>query len=254
VRARTPGGTTLNLAYTVGKLISVSPGSAVRRINTPSGEFYALKRSKVTDESINELEMLKRLRHPNVVVLHFYFNADTTRSIPTLNLVMELMERTLREEMTKVSRRGMTFPVFYTRVYFYQMLRGLAYLHSLDIRHGDVKPENVLIEQKVDLEALADKLCKHLNKHLHPEPEEEAAAAALVEEPTKRRSPKELAQMYYAAFPALENSPQVQTQRVSWDGRHIIELHEREQQNAEGATRELMQEQQLRSKLHSPTQ
>ncbi|KAL1473964.1 hypothetical protein MTO96_021700 [Rhipicephalus appendiculatus] len=108
-------------------------------------------------------------------------------------------------------------------------------------------------EQKAGLEALVDELCRRLNNHLHPESEEEAAAAAPVEEPVKRRSPKELAQMYYAAFPALENSPQVQAQRVSWDGRHIIELHEREQQNAEGANWELMQEQQLRSKLDSPS-
>ncbi|XP_049267810.1 uncharacterized protein KIAA0232 isoform X1 [Rhipicephalus sanguineus] len=108
-------------------------------------------------------------------------------------------------------------------------------------------------EQKAGLEALVDELCRRLNNHLHPESEEEAAAAAPVEEPVMRRSPKELAQMYYAAFPALENSPQVQAQRVSWDGRHIIELHEREQQNAEGANWELMQEQQLRSKLDSPS-
>ncbi|XP_049516597.1 nascent polypeptide-associated complex subunit alpha, muscle-specific form-like [Dermacentor silvarum] len=109
-------------------------------------------------------------------------------------------------------------------------------------------------EQKAGLETLVDELCRRLNNHLNPESEaEEAAAAAPVEEPLKRRSPKELAQMYYAAFPALDNSPQVQAQRVSWDGRRIIELHEREQQSAEGANWELMQEQQLRSKLDSPS-
>ncbi|XP_075532755.1 uncharacterized protein LOC142565984 isoform X1 [Dermacentor variabilis] len=106
---------------------------------------------------------------------------------------------------------------------------------------------------KAGLETLVDELCRRLNNHLNPESEMEAAAAAPVEEPLKRRSPKELAQMYYAAFPALDNSPQVQAQRVSWDGRRIIELHEREQQNAEGANWELMQEQQLRSKLDSPS-
>lgn len=112
-------------------------------------------------------------------------------------------------------------------------------------------------EQKCGLETLVDELCRRLNKHLHPqsdEPETEAAAAPPQEEAVKRRSPKELAQMYYAAFPALENSPQVQAQRVSWDGRRIIELHEREQQTmeGEGSDWESIQEQQLRSRLDDP--
>uniref|UniRef100_G3MLN1 Uncharacterized protein n=2 Tax=Amblyomma TaxID=6942 RepID=G3MLN1_AMBMU len=113
-------------------------------------------------------------------------------------------------------------------------------------------------EQKFGIEALVDELCRRLNSHLNPESHGEAAAAQAaaappVEEPVKRKSPKELAQMYYAAFPALENSRQVQAQRVSWDGRRIIELHEREQQHAESVNWELLQEQQLRSKLDSPS-
>uniref|UniRef100_A0A1E1XBG9 Uncharacterized protein n=1 Tax=Amblyomma aureolatum TaxID=187763 RepID=A0A1E1XBG9_9ACAR len=108
-------------------------------------------------------------------------------------------------------------------------------------------------EQKFGLEALVDELCRRLNSYLHPESHAEAAAAPPMEEPVKRKSPKELAQMYYAAFPALENSLQVQAQRVPWDGRRIIELHEREQQHAESVNWELLQEQQLRSKLDSPS-
>ncbi|KAL3173736.1 hypothetical protein MRX96_041540 [Rhipicephalus microplus] len=107
-------------------------------------------------------------------------------------------------------------------------------------------------EQKAGLEALVDELCRRLNNHLHPE-SGRSCRSRPEEETFNHRSPRELAQLYYAAFPALENSPQVQAQRVSWDGRHIIELHEREQQNAQCANWELMQEQQLRSKLDSPS-
>lgn len=115
-------------------------------------------------------------------------------------------------------------------------------------------------EQKCGIEALVDELCKRLKNHLHPKLEapavEAAAAAAPQEESAKRRSPKEQAQMYYAAFPALENSPHVQAQRVSWDGRRIIELHEREQlvteKDGECSNWVSIQEQQLRSRLDDP--
>lgn len=90
-------------------------------------------------------------------------------------------------------------------------------------------------EQKSGIEALVDELWRRLNTHLHPQADGGAVACAPVEEAVKRGSPRELAQMYYAAFPALENSPQVQAQaqRVAWDGRRIIERHERAQQDAE---------------------
>lgn len=111
-------------------------------------------------------------------------------------------------------------------------------------------------EQKAGLEELVDELCRRLNNYLHPVPPgAEGAEAAPPEEPLRPKTPKELAQMYYAAFPALERTHDVRTQRPSWNGRRIIELHERgeEQQFAEGENWESIQEQQLRSKLDNPS-
>lgn len=112
-------------------------------------------------------------------------------------------------------------------------------------------------EQKTGLEELVDELCRRLSNYLHPVPRgAEAAEAAPPEEPLRPKTPRELAQMYYAAFPALERTHDVLIQRTTWNGRRIIKLHERggEQQFvAEGENWETIQEQQLRSKLDNPS-
>lgn len=110
-------------------------------------------------------------------------------------------------------------------------------------------------EQRAGLEELVDELCRRLSDYLHPESPAEAAAAAPPQEPLRPKTQRELAQMYYAAFPALERTHAVRAQRPSWNGRHIIEMHERggEQQFAEGENWALIQEQLLRSKLDNPS-
>lgn len=37
------------------------------------------------------------------------------------------------------------------RLYMYQLLKGLAYMHSLHLMHRDVKPENLLISDRKEL-------------------------------------------------------------------------------------------------------
>ena len=52
------------------------------------------------------------------------------------------------------SKRPMPDPL--VKLYSYQMLRGLAYIHSIGICHRDIKPQNVLVDPETHIVKLCD--------------------------------------------------------------------------------------------------
>ncbi|XP_064465817.1 uncharacterized protein LOC135377382 [Ornithodoros turicata] len=105
-------------------------------------------------------------------------------------------------------------------------------------------------EQKNSIEALVDELCRRLDNHLQSG---KAPATATVQ--VLERSPQELAQMYYAAFPALSSAAE-EPRRVSWDGRRIIRRHEQRRRRDLNALRDSLcqtpEERRLRRQLSDP--
>jgi len=89
---------------------------------------------------MDEVNILKTLKHPNIIGIHEVFETDTT-----LYLVLELV--TGGELFDKIVGEG-SFPEEKTRHYFKQMLDATAYLHGQGIAHRDLKPENILMKDK----------------------------------------------------------------------------------------------------------
>ncbi|KFM56853.1 Cyclin-dependent kinase 17, partial [Stegodyphus mimosarum] len=117
-----------------------------------TGNLVALKQIRLEHEegapctAIREVSLLKDLRHNNIVTLH-----DIVHTEKTLTLVFEYMEGDLKTYMEKVGRICMNN----VKLFLFQLLRGLAYCHRRKILHRDLKPQNLLINDKGELK-LAD--------------------------------------------------------------------------------------------------
>ncbi len=133
--------------YEVKALIGKGSFSKVLRIEDRSTkERFALKVIEKLPAQGNrymiELNILKRVRHPNVVCLHEVFHSNRK-----VYLVLEL------------AFGGDLFDRVYTKGYFSEVpgrkivhmtLSGVAYLHNLGITHRDLKLENLLFRESGD--------------------------------------------------------------------------------------------------------
>ncbi|KAL1925526.1 uncharacterized protein VTP21DRAFT_409 [Calcarisporiella thermophila] len=120
----------------------------------PSGEVVAIKKVLQDRRYKNrELEIMQSLSHRNI------------KDEVYLNLVLEFVQGTLFREQLLYVRARQPMPLFYVKLYMYQLFRSLAYIHMLGICHRDIKPQNLLLDP-VTKEL---KLCDFGSaKRLHP--------------------------------------------------------------------------------------
>ncbi|KAJ3160564.1 negative regulator of the PHO system [Geranomyces michiganensis] len=129
-----------------GTYATVYKGKAVN-----TGEILALKEINLDVEegapstAIREISLMKELRHPNIVRLH-----DVIHTEKTLTLVFEFMDQDLKKYMDTLNTQGMIEPQR-AKWFMFQLLRGIAFCHDNRVLHRDLKPQNLLINQKLEL-------------------------------------------------------------------------------------------------------
>ncbi|XP_007888640.1 cyclin-dependent kinase 17 isoform X3 [Callorhinchus milii] len=97
--------------------------------------------------AIREVSLLKDLKHANIVTLH-----DIVHTEKSLTLVFEYLEKDLKQYMDDC---GNIMSMHNVKIFLFQLLRGLAYCHRRKVLHRDLKPQNLLINEKGELK-LAD--------------------------------------------------------------------------------------------------
>ncbi|XP_018335068.1 serine/threonine-protein kinase GL21140 [Agrilus planipennis] len=144
--------------YSVGRIIGDGNFAVVRQcFNKETNKIYALKiidKSKCRgkeDMIDNEVKIMKKLNHPNIMSL---ISDEDTKTM--LYLICEFVDGgDLFDAITEQQK----FSEDQAALMIQHLASALAYLHNLNIVHRDVKPENLLVRKekgKIELLKLGD--------------------------------------------------------------------------------------------------
>jgi len=123
-----------------------------------TGESVAIKKVFQDKRYKNrELQIMKELRHPNVVELkHAFYTSGDKAGETYLNVVMEYCSDTVYRVMKHYNKMKQAVPSIFVKLYSYQMCRSCAYIHAVGICHRDIKPQNVLVDGRTHALKLCD--------------------------------------------------------------------------------------------------
>merc|ERR1719464_1279627 len=123
-----------------------------------TGESVAIKKVFQDKRYKNrELQIMKELRHPNVVELkHAFYTSGEKPGDTYLNVVMEFCSDTVYRVMKHYNKMKQQVPLVLVTLYSYQMSRACAYIHAVGICHRDIKPQNLLVDGRAQELKLCD--------------------------------------------------------------------------------------------------
>lgn len=149
----------MTVSYTAERIIgNGSFGVVFQATVNQTGQVVAIKKVLQDKRFKNrELEIMRKLDHPNVCRLQhcFYSNGDKAEEL-YLNLVLEFVPETVHRVARQHHKHGTPVPMMVVKLYTFQVCRALAYIHSLGICHRDIKPQNLLVDPRTHQLKLCD--------------------------------------------------------------------------------------------------
>ena len=125
-------------------------GTVYRGLNSKTGEVVALKQfdmerlsSDDLESLVTEIKILRELDHPNIVRY-----IDIIKAEKRMFLVLEYVEQ---GSLLSIVKQFGSLPENLIAVYIDQTLRGLAYLHSKNVAHCDIKCANILSTKRGEM-------------------------------------------------------------------------------------------------------
>ncbi|KAJ1144576.1 hypothetical protein NDU88_010874 [Pleurodeles waltl] len=114
-----------------------------------TGQVVAMKKIRLENEeegvpstAIREISLLKELQHPNVVRLQDVLMQDSR-----LYLIFEFLSMDLKKYLDTIPS-GQYMDTMLVKSYLYQIFQGIVFCHTRRVLHRDLKPQNLLIDNK----------------------------------------------------------------------------------------------------------
>ncbi|KAL0218177.1 hypothetical protein RCL1_009025 [Eukaryota sp. TZLM3-RCL] len=135
------------IRLTLEKTIGAGSFGTVFYGKADNGEPLALKKTLENCHFKNrELSIMRELSHTNIIQLrHWFYSSGQNEGEVYLCLVLQYLPETIYRVVRFYAKRRQVIAPFFTKLYAYQLLRSLGYLHAQSLCHRDIKPQNLLV-------------------------------------------------------------------------------------------------------------
>ncbi|TNJ28269.1 Kinase, CMGC GSK [Giardia muris] len=148
------------VTFTTVRTIGSGSFGVVFIAKTTTGETIAIKKVFQDRKYRNrELSIMQELGdHPFIIrLINSYLSvAATQMNGDYLNILMDYYPENGYQLYKSYLRAGMKMPLFQVKLYTFQFLRGLAYMHTFNIANRDLKPQNTLVNRETGRAVLCD--------------------------------------------------------------------------------------------------
>ncbi|XP_013858172.1 mitogen-activated protein kinase 4 isoform X2 [Austrofundulus limnaeus] len=126
-------------------------GLVLSAVDQRTGRRVAIKKLVMRDavtmkHALREVKITQRLHHENVVRVHEVI-APYGRPLPrdpSQLSALYIVQECMGTDMARLLDQG-PLPTSHATLLFYQLLRGLKFIHSANVLHRDLKPANIFI-------------------------------------------------------------------------------------------------------------